>query len=229
MTWLWVTIAIVADGLAGLAGALVPERWLASYRAPMLGFATGALLASATTDILPDAIARGGAWIVAWSAGAFAALGVIEWASSRRAKHQGPVSPIALLGSDALHNIGDGMAIAAAFLTSHRLGVITALAVIVHEVPEEIADYALLRSSGMPKARALLGLGVVQLTAGLGAAGTLLASALLAHAEGVILAIAAGTFLYIALADLLPVLWRARTWSAAVTAVIGAALVIALP
>jgi zinc and cadmium transporter len=109
-----------------------------------------------------------------------------------------------LLGSDALHNIGDGAAIAAAFLVSPRLGVVTALAVIAHEVPEEIGDYALLRAAGMARGRALLAMAGVQLTAGLGALITVLAASAWAQAAGYVLGLASGTFLYIGATDLLP-------------------------
>jgi zinc and cadmium transporter len=225
MIWVWVTGMIVLDGLAGLAGAAIPERWLERYRAPTLGFATGAVLASAAADVLPEAVRRGGAEILVWSALAAVLLGIVELVARRR---RGPVTPIALLGSDALHNIGDGMAIAAAFAVSIRLGVVTSFAVIVHEVPEEIADYALLRASAVPKRRALLALAAVQLTAGIGAAGTLLASDRIAHSAAVIMALAGGTFAYIALVDLAPELVRTRAWSALLGTIAGAAAVLLL-
>jgi len=230
MIWLWVAIAVVMDGTAGLTGALLPERWLERYRAPMLGFAAGALLASGLVEILPDAVARGGAGTVAWVLGAMAVLGGVEWVSRRRGHHRDrPVVPMALLASDALHNISDGMAIAAAFLVSPRLGVMTSAAVIVHEVPEEIADYALLRIAGMTKRRALAALAVVQLTAGIGAAGTLLASSQIARTEGIILPIACGTFIYIAIVNLIPELVRARERSAILPFLIAVVVVIGMP
>jgi len=230
MIWLWVAIAVVLDGAAGLTGALLPERWLERYRAPMLGFAARALLASGLVEILPDAVAHGAAGAVAWVLGTMAVLGSVEWVSKRRGHHRDrPVVPLALLGSDALHNISDGMAIAAAFLVSPRLGVMTSAAVIVHEVPEEIADYALLRVSGMTKRRALAALAVVQLTAGIGAAGTLLASSQIAHTEGIILSIACGTFIYIAIFDLIPELLRMRERSAILAFLAGAIAVIGIP
>jgi zinc and cadmium transporter len=225
MTWLWVAAMITLDGIVGLSGAAIPERWLESYRAPTLGFAAGALLASATADIFPEAIARGGIAILWCTAAVIVVLATTERIAARRT---GPVSPAALLASDALHNIGDGMAIAAAFVVSIHVGVMTSLAVIVHEVPEEIADYALLRTSGMTKTRALIALAVVQLTAGIGAAGTLLASALLERSAGIILALAGGTFLYIAVIDLAPELVRLRSRAGALTFVLGAVVMLAL-
>ncbi|MBS1122674.1 MAG: zupT [Deltaproteobacteria bacterium] len=211
MTYVWVATMIVLNGAAGLVGALLPERWLERYRTPMLGVAAVTLLATGLFEILPEALARSGTSALGWSAGMIVVLGAIEWASSRRRAHdRRPVAPLALLSSDALHNVSDGMAIAAAFLISTELGFVTAIAVIVHEVPEEVADYALLRATGMTKVRALGLLAGVQLTAGIGAASTLMASSVIARAEGVLLSIACGTFVYIALVNLGPELLPAR-------------------
>ncbi|HEY6033865.1 MAG TPA: ZIP family metal transporter [Kofleriaceae bacterium] len=228
MIWLWVATAIVLDGIVALVGGMLPDRWIVRYRGAMLGFAAGALLASGVGELLPEAIAAEGAVAAAsWGAGAMVALGTFEWWSARRGRHGArPIAPLALLGSDALHNIGDGMAIAAAFLVSIRLGVITSAAVLVHELPEELADYALLRVAGFGKRRALLGLAGVQLTAGIGACGTLLASSLMARAQGIILSIAWGLFVYIAAIDLVPELVRTHAWSALAAGLAGAALVL---
>jgi zinc and cadmium transporter len=136
--------------------------------------------------------------------------------------------PIALLAADALHNIGDGMAIAAAFLVSRRIGLVTSIAVIVHEVPEEIADYTLLRSAGLARTPAVLALAAVQLTAAIGAAGTLVASAQITAAAPVLLAVAAGTFVHIAAIDLAPELIRARRFAAVLACGLGVALVLAM-
>jgi zinc and cadmium transporter len=100
--------------------------------------------------------------------------------------------------------------------------------VLVHELPEEIADYALLRAAGMTKRTALAGLAVVQLTAGIGAVGTLAATSLLARANGPILAVASGLFVYISAFDLVPELVRARSLSGLVAGVIGVAIVLGL-
>nr|HEX4315348.1 ZIP family metal transporter [Kofleriaceae bacterium] len=227
MVWLYVAIAVALDGAAGLAGALLPEAWLERHRAPMLGFAAGALVATGCGDVLPDAVARGGAIVLIYAAAAAGVLAIVEAATSRRAHHRRrPVAPVALLASDALHNVGDGMAIAAAFLVSPRAGIATAAAVIIHEVPEELADYALLRASNVGRGRALAALTGVQLTAAIGAAGTLAASQLVARGEALALALAGGTFLYIAVVDIVPELVRRRSLAAVVAAVAGAAVVL---
>jgi zinc and cadmium transporter len=226
MIWLWVGIMVALDGAAGLAGAAIPERWLERYRAPLLGFATGAVLASGVGEVLPEAVERSGAAVLVWAAAAAVLLGVVERLLHHR---RGAVTPLALLGSDALHNVGDGMAIAAAFLVNAHLGVVTSLAVIVHEVPEEIADYALLRASGIAKRRAVLALAGVQLTAAVGAIGTLAASTLIAQSAGTIMALAGGTFAYIALVDLTPELVRQRSPWAFLAGLAGAAAVLFAP
>ena len=95
-------------------------------------------------------------------------------------------------------------------LISGRLGVITAIAVIAHEVPEELADYVLLRNSDLTRRQALIAMTGVQLTAGIGAALTLLSAAAWKQVSGLALGIAAGTFLYIAFADLMPTVFLAR-------------------
>jgi len=229
MTWLWVTIAVVLDGAVALVGGLLPERWLDRYQPAMLGFAAGTLLASGLGEILPHAISINGVTALGWTAGAMLVLGAVEHASARRERHrQRPVVPVALLGSDALHNLADGMAIAAAFVVSPRVGIFTSAAVVIHELPEEIADYALLRVAGMAKRSALIALGAVQLTAALGAAGTLAAAGTIADANGPILAIACGMFVYIAVFDLIPDLVRARAASAALACLAGIAIVLAL-
>ena len=202
MNVLWVAIAVVLDGAVALAGGLLPEHWLSRHRANMLGFAAGALLAAAILDLLPEALAASGITTLPWLIGGIVVLALAEWALAGHQRRHG-IAPYAILTSDALHNFGDGVAIAAAFASSSRLGVITSLAVLVHELPEEIADYAILRSSKIAKRRALIALALVQLTAGLGAAATLLGIGV-TGANGPVLALSAGTFLYIALVELLP-------------------------
>lgn len=207
----WIAMVIALDGIAALLGGLIPDRHLERWQPALLGFAAGTLLVSGATELLPDALARAGAAAFAWAIGAAAALWAFERATSGHAHRARPVSPTALLGSDALHNFTDGIAIAAAFLVSPRAGALTSLAVIAHELPQELADYALLRAAGMSRRRALASLAVVQLTAGAGAASGLLVSASLPGVEGLVLGLAAGMFLYIAIVDLLPVLVRSKS------------------
>jgi zinc and cadmium transporter len=213
LPWQFITLTLVLDGLAGLAGGLLSERWLSRHLAALVGFAAGALLAAVFLEVLPETLTMSGMGALTWAFAGFVLLALVEWLLGhlhRRA--QGKALPAALLLSDALHNVGDGVAIAAAFLLSTRVGVGIALAVIAHEVPQEIGDYALLRQAGWRRARALIALTGVQLTAVLGALGVVIASGLTRRMTGPVLSLAAGTFLYIGATDLLPELKTGRSF-----------------
>jgi zinc and cadmium transporter len=203
-TWL----AVLADGLAGLTGGLLSEQWLRRHLTVFVGFAAGALLTAVFLELLPEAVATQGASAFHWAFGSFMVLAVVEWQMGHHHHDAHGVRsrslPAALLASDALHNMGDGAAVAAAFLVSPTAGIATALAIIAHELPQEVGDYALLRAAGFSRARALMALSLVQLSAALGAGVVLLGSHLVQNLGGIILAIASGTFLYIGATDLLP-------------------------
>lgn len=105
---------------------------------------------------------------------------------------------------DGIHNFLDGMIIAASFITDIRLGMITSVAIILHELPQEIGDFGVLIGAGFTKKRALL---FNFMTALLALAGALVGYFLAGEIEGLtiyLLPIAAGGFLYIAASDLLP-------------------------
>lgn len=224
---LYIWLAVLADGLAGLAGGLLSERSLQRHLSLLIGFAAGALLATVFLELFPEAAASGGSQTFTWAFAGFLLLAVLEWRLGHTHHHhhawrhthahdEGSAHmhtprtlPAALLTSDALHNFGDGAAVAAAFLASPETGVATAVAIIAHEVPQEMGDYALLRAAGFSRAQALLANFAVQLTAGLGAALVLLGTRLFHALEGPLLAVASGMFLYIGATDLLPELHAA--------------------
>jgi zinc and cadmium transporter len=214
-TWTWIALALIVNGLAGLAGGLLSDRRLKQHQPALVGFAAGALVAAVFLDIVPEAYAVLGRASLSWAFGSFVAMALLEWGvGHHHAGDHRDVSatlPTSLLGSDALHNIGDGAAIAAAFLSSPKAGVLVAFAVMVHEVPQEVGDYALLRASGYSRRRALFALFVVQLTAVAGAVAVGLGAKAFDQLSSVMLAVAAGTFLYIGATDLLPEIHAART------------------
>jgi zinc and cadmium transporter len=109
---------------------------------------------------------------------------------------------------DAFHTFVDGAVIAAAVLTSVPLGITTAIAVAAHEVPQELGDVAILLRAGYSRGRAL-SLNLLSATGGvLGALLMLLASQLVPNALPYVLSFAAGSFLYVAMSDLIPDLHR---------------------
>jgi zinc and cadmium transporter len=113
-----------------------------------------------------------------------------------------------VLIGDAFHNFVDGAVIAAAVLTSIPLGVTTAVAVAAHEIPQEVGDFAILLRAGYSRGRAFT-LNILSAAGGvLGALAMLLASQWVPQVLPYVLSFAAGSFLYVAMADLIPDLHR---------------------
>lgn len=113
-----------------------------------------------------------------------------------------------ILIGDGFHNVLDGVLIAAAFMTDLHLGIVTAIAVMAHEIPQEVGDLAILLHGGMSRVRALT---LNTLTSVTSVIGGVLAYYFLGHALNLLpyaIAIAAASFLYIAVADLIPGLHR---------------------
>jgi zinc and cadmium transporter len=121
--------------------------------------------------------------------------------------HQGAAGVLLLIG-DSVHNVLDGVLIAAAFLSNIPLGLVTTLAVAAHEIPHRVGDFAILLHTGMSRRRALvlnMATGLASVLGGIVAyAGLQRATAALPYA----LALAAAGFLYIAVAGLIPALHR---------------------
>lgn len=116
-----------------------------------------------------------------------------------------------VLYSDAIHNFIDGLIIAAAFVVSTPLGVATTLAIALHEIPQELGDFAVLTHGGFSKIRAAIFNGLASLTVVLGGIVGFILAGSVDLAVPVLLPIAAGGFIYIAAADLLPELRHNNT------------------
>jgi len=123
--------------------------------------------------------------------------------------HDGSVFPV--LVGDAFHNFVDGAVIAAAVMTSVPLGVSTALAVAAHEIPQEVGDFAILLHAGYSRSRALMLNLMSAAASALGAIVAYFALELMPLVQPYFLALAAASFLYVAMADLIPGLHRGRT------------------
>jgi zinc and cadmium transporter len=118
-----------------------------------------------------------------------------------------PVAVTNLIG-DGLHNFVDGTIIAGSFLVSPQLGLATAIAVAVHEIPQELGDFAILIHAGLKPHRALALNFASSLAAVAGAVGLLAASSVVEGLSDVLVPFTAGGFVYIASTDLLPELHR---------------------
>ena len=123
--------------------------------------------------------------------------------------HDGSVLPV--LVGDAFHNFVDGAVVAAAVMTSVPLGISTAVAVAAHEIPQELGDFAILLHAGYSRGRALLLNVLSAMSSAVGAVAAFLAFDQVPRMLPYVLALAAASFLYVAMADLIPGLHRGRT------------------
>jgi zinc and cadmium transporter len=220
MTLLWIILATLVGGIVSvLLAATLALTVLPRFAHRMVAFAVGVLLGFAFTDLLPETMELGldittiGWVLLAGIMGFFLLEKMALWRHDHhthlaQATHKPQVAMIAI--GDGMHNFVDGVVIAAAFLTDWSLGWTTAIAVMAHEIPQEISDFMVLIDGGLSKSRSLL------LNALSGAAMTLggvLGWLALAHANAAIpytLALAAASFIYIAVADLMPELHHHR-------------------
>ena len=175
-TLAWIITFTVLGGvlsvlIAGLVLLLPASRRTAALP-HLVSFATGALLGAALLKLLPHAIEGAGLsklHLVTLSliAGIFAFF-VLEklvlWrhcheedcdSHAPSQKQRDYASAMLILAGDAIHNALDGVMLAAAFLTDVRLGIVAGIAVIAHEVPQEVGDFAILLNGGLSRARAL--------------------------------------------------------------------------
>jgi zinc and cadmium transporter len=113
-----------------------------------------------------------------------------------------------ILIGDAIHNIVDGVLIASAFFVDVQLGMVTALAVLAHELPQELGDFAILLHSGFTRRKALVYNLLVSLGTVVGGVAGYLFLSTVGHLVPYVLAVAASSFIYIAVADLIPDLHR---------------------
>jgi zinc and cadmium transporter len=119
-----------------------------------------------------------------------------------------------ILIGDGIHNLVDGVLIAAAFLTDIHLGVVTSVAVIAHEIPQEVGDFAILLQSGFSRAKALVYNVLSSLTTVIGGVVAFFSLSLAESVVPYVLAVAASSFIYIAVADLIPGLHKRPEFSA---------------
>lgn len=223
---------LLATGLSGVVSATVAAGFLALPEARrhallprLVSFATGTLLGAALLALLPHALVGAGAerthgigvTLVAGILAFFVLEKLVLWRHCHEDPCEGHSPQVSardragawlILWGDGFHNVLDGVLIAAAFMTDPHLGLVTAVAVFAHEIPQEVGDLAVLLQGGMRRRQAL-GLNLaISLTSMLGATAAWYAFSTVQHLLPYALAIAAASFLYVAVADLIPGLHR---------------------
>ena len=176
----------------------------------LVALSTGALLGGAFLHLLPEAIAEKSAElpVFLYLLLGFSIFFILEqflhWRHQHTAAHGVKPFSYLILVSDSVHNFIDGLVIAASFVTNFPLGVATTLAVSLHEIPQELGDFAVLVYGGFGAKRALLFNFISALTAIIGGVIGYLASSIMETSVIYLLPFAAGNFIYIAAADLIP-------------------------
>lgn len=213
-------------GLLGSAGAMSGAALLLAFSDAtrnrllpwLLAYATGTLLGAAFLGMIPTALAQSPAPLISGTVLAglvvfFLLEKLVIWRHCHdgECKVHGHQGGALILFGDAFHNFVDGVVIAAAFLASPALGVAAALSVIAHEIPQELGDFAILLHSGMNKSRAFLYNLLSSLTTLPGVLLGWLWLAQMRQAIPYVLAVSAASFIYVAVADLIPGLHRQTT------------------
>ncbi|MDE3224976.1 MAG: ZIP family metal transporter [Nitrospirota bacterium] len=216
MTLLWVLGFVLLGSVGAVCGAglflLFPERMRRVLIPYVISYATGTLLAAALLGLLPEAMEQAAvepvlALVLAGLVVFFILERLMVW---RHCHMEGPcethhnTAGYLILVGDALHNFVDGAVIAAAFLSSIPLGIATGLAVIAHELPQEVGDFGILLDSGFGRSQAFLWNTLSASASVPGALAAYVALDQVEHLVPSVLALSAASFLYIGLADLVP-------------------------
>ncbi len=234
-TFTSILAAAVAGGVLSTLAAAGTLALHAGWISRLVSFAVGALLGAVFLELLPHALEHGSAervmvTVLIGLLAFFLLEKLVLWrhahgheqhdADQEESEHDHALhahghahadhgrSGLMILIGNAVHNFCDGVVIAAAFLATPALGIATTLAIVAHAVPQQIGDFAVLIHSGFTRARAF----AFNVTAGLATvAGALAGYFALAGMEQMlptVLAVAAASLLYVAVADLIPSLHR---------------------
>jgi zinc and cadmium transporter len=230
---LWIVVVSIFGGALSVScAALFALNARAHWVNSLVSYAIGALLGAAFLEILPEALKLSAS--VSMVSGAVLA-GIllfftleklllwrhchsdhceahdpVEHAESGKPGDHGRSGTMIMVGN-TFHNFVDGIIIAAAFLADVHLGIVTALAIIAHEIPQEVGDFMILLHSGYTKAQALLFNLVSSLATFLGGVLAYYALRSMQNVVPTLLALAAASMIYVAVADLIPGLHKRTT------------------
>ena len=220
--WFFAIISVVLISLTSLVGVAtlsIKRKKLQQVFIYLVSFAVGALFGDAFLHLIPEAFRELG---IGLNTSLLVLVGIVlffalekfvHWQHCHKVdcdEHERPITTMNLIG-DGFHNLLDGMLIGASFMASVPLGIATSLAVLAHEIPQEIGDFGVLLHGGFSVKKALFYNFLSALAAMVGVVLTL---ALGSHIEGFgifLLPITAGGFIYIAGSDLIPELHHGQS------------------
>ena len=250
MTLLYIVIATFVGGLLSVViAASLTASVLSRVVQHLVSLSTGVLLGTALLDVLPEAFESKSASPQALFATLLCGLlffFLLEKAELYRHSHhhegdshhhhhgfdqqQAGRGGWSLIMGDSIHNFCDGIIIAAAFLTDTRLGVVTSLAIIAHEIPQEVGDFIVLLNAGFSRRKALL---YNAISGGAAVVGGVIGYFIVGPWQELfpyLLVVAASSFIYVAVADLIPQLQQRLTLRATLAQLgwLGAGLMIVI-
>ncbi|MBL8418483.1 MAG: ZIP family metal transporter [Dechloromonas sp.] len=216
----WIVAVALAGGILSVTAAAALSMAVGTHRVNMLiSYAIGALLGAAFLEILPHALEHGqpqrmAATVLFGILAFFVLEKLVLWRhchhdhceahDAHAPAHDHGRSGLLILVGDTFHNFVDGILIAAAFLENTQLGIVTALAIIAHEIPQEVGDYLILLHSGYSRIRALAFNLLSSLATLIGALLAYFALSQLTEWIPYLLGLAAASMIYVAVADLIP-------------------------
>lgn len=220
LTLFYLLLAVFLVSLVSFVGVLVlswRKALLQKFIGFFVAFSAGTLLAAAFLELIPESYVALGNFnfVLVGIAFFFITEALIHWHHGHDEVCEDCIHPVAYLNiiGDGFHNFIDGLIISASFLTSIPLGIATTIAIVFHEIPQEIGDFAVLIKSGMKKSRAVFFNFISALAS---VAGGILGYFFLRSFESFTpyaLAISAGGLIYIATADLFPELHKERRFT----------------
>lgn len=226
LTFIYSLISVVIVSLIsliGLASISIKEERLRKILIYLVSFSTGALLADSLIHLLPEAVEKSGftfsvsVYVLSGIILSFIVEKIIHWHHCHHThspeclvEHQLKIQSFAKMNlvGDSVHNFIDGLIIGASYLVSVPVGLATTLAVILHEIPQEIGDFGILLQGGYTRKKALLLNFATGLIAIFGALMVLFIGQYTAHLTRFLIPFAAGGFIYIAGSDLMPELHK---------------------
>lgn len=217
--WLYSIISVMLVSLISFVGLFtlsLTDTKLKNMLLYFVSFSAGALFGDAFFHLLPEVTESSGFTIevsvsvIAGIALSFLIEKIIHWRHCHFPQSTDHVHPFAIMNliGDAVHNFIDGLIIVASYLLSIPVGLATTLAVILHEIPQEIGDFGVLLHGGYSNTKALFYNFLTALTALVGAVVGLIISTRIENMAGILVPFAAGTFVYIAGSDLIPELHK---------------------
>ncbi|MCM8797528.1 MAG: ZIP family metal transporter [Candidatus Omnitrophica bacterium] len=204
------TFIISLISLVGVFTLFMKNKDIQGLLFPLIGFSAGALIGSSFLHILPEALLKTNntAALFYIVISGIVLFFLMEKYFYWRHCHEGVckvhVFTYLNLVGDALHNFIDGMAIAASFLISVKIGFVTTCAIILHEIPQELGDFGVLIYGGITKKKALFYNFISALASLLGALTGYIVADASSYFSVFVLPLTAGGFIYIAASDLIP-------------------------